>query len=148
MSTPSEIIVGLPAITRLVDRHPDVHMFFGYHESSDAFALALARPGFMVYELNGCWVITEDKGLGVREVHWCCPDGANVKTLRHILGYIFETTGALTLCGVTPESSPYARHARVINRAVGAEPRDGVYVLPRDRFLAYNARENQPEDRT
>ena len=91
--------------------------------SPDAFAPALARPGFMVYELNGCWVITETKGLGVREVHWCCRT-ANVKTLRHILGYIFETTGALTLCGVTPESSPYAPRAR--HQPGGrTEPRDG-----------------------
>lgn len=145
MSTP-EIFVGIDAVRRLTVHHPDAHVFFGYHESAEAFALALTRPGWLVYESEACWVITEDKGLGIREVHWFCPEGAKLPALRRILRFIFETTGALTLCGVTPKGHPSERYARVVNRAVGAECSEGVYVLQRDRFLAYNRPNVNPED--
>lgn len=135
---PDRIRIGADAIAYLTEKHPGAYANFGTHESKEYFALALYRPGWLVLESEDCWLLTEDKGFGVREVHWFCPSGARIAAIRRLIRFIFDTSGAESLMGVTPADSPFSLAARVLNRAVGAELVDGVYVLPKARFIAYN----------
>ena len=133
----ADLTIGAEAVGKLIREFPGTHKLFGAHESDMLFALSISGPGWLTLECSGCWMITECKGFGVREVHWFCPCGVKLWALRRMIHHLFETQGLVALVGVTPEGHPNARAARVVNRAVGAEVDEGTYILTRTRFLAY-----------
>lgn len=132
------IIIGREAVEHLVEQHPQAHEHFGDHDSIASFALVLTQPGALIMECDGCWMLTFDRGQGVRDVHWFCPGGARMKAIRRMITFLFTTSGTRLLVGITPEDHPNARRARILNRAVGAEPYRNGYVLTPQRFLCYS----------
>lgn len=130
------IIFGAAALKRMHQEYPGIHVMFGKHESDEAFGLALSRPGWSVMLCGDCWVFAEDKGMGVKELHWFFPRGVQMPALRKILGFLFAT-GTEVLMGAPPEGHRNERLSRVVNRAIGALFQHGVYYLPRATFLGY-----------
>mgnify|MGYP000125389767 CR=1 FL=1 len=139
-----DILIGAEAVGKLTNTYPNAHVFFGDHESTLAFAITISRPGWLTYESEGCWIIAEDKGFGIREIHWFCPTGAKITVIRRLIQFIFDTTGAVMVCGAPVKGHANALKTRVLCRAIGAEPDGGTYLLSKSRFLAYNRANVKP----
>lgn len=130
--------VGPEAISELVREYPNSHVFFGQHQSGANFAVALQRPGWLVMELDHCWLMLEAHG-DAWELHWFCPRGARLPALRAMLKAVFEVTKAQNVYGTQTQTHAYRREAKTLARALGAVRDGNRLILPRDRFLTYNA---------
>lgn len=131
------IIVGPKAVENLCRESPDCYHWFGAHLSLGHFLAWITRPEWLVLQSGDCWLLTEDWGMGVREVHWFCPNGAKTKALRQMIAVLFATTPTMMLVGSTPVGHSNELKARIINRAVGAQRQGGLYVLPKAAFEGY-----------
>lgn len=131
------MITGSAAVAKLIHEHPRAHKFFGEHDSPSNFADAISTPDWLVMHTSHCWVMVRDRGEHVREVHWFCPYGARIRDIRAMLREVFDTTDTLLLVGETPAGHPNERAARMLARALGATRIDGVYYLPKSRFMTY-----------
>lgn len=137
MSDP-DIRVGAAAVGKLTNDYPDAHDFFGDHESALAFAITISQPGWLAYESENCWIIANDKGFGMREIHWFCPGGAKIAVIRRLIQFIFDTTGAVMVAGAPIPGHVNALKTKMLCRAIGAELDGTTYVLSKARFIAYN----------
>jgi len=131
------IIVGAKAVENLRQEFPDCYHWFGAHLSLGPFFARITRPEWLVLQSGDCWLLTEEWGMGVREVHWFCPNGVKIKALRQMIAILFDTTPATMLVGITPHGHPNERKARIINRAVGAQRQGRLYTLPKAVFEGY-----------
>ena len=139
-----DIRVGAEAVGKLTNDYPDAHAFFGDHESALAFAITISQPGWLAYESENCWIIAEDKGFGMREIHWFCPNGAKITVIRRLIQFIFDTTGAVMVAGAPVPGHMNALKTRVLCRAIGADLDGTTYVLSKSRFLTYNRANVKP----
>lgn len=125
------------AVDFLIHRYPHAAEYFGEFPSIEHFALAITGPDWIVIEENLNWVFFEVIDSDTANVHWFCPTGADIKTLRDIIDSVFAA-GVKRLQGVTPPDKRFAAAARFLNRALGAEKEGDLYVLTRERFVKYN----------
>lgn len=131
--------LGESTITKLIETYPGAEAFFGPFLSPQHFELVLLGPMWTVLEEDECWMLVEFKSPGIGEVHWFCPAGANTASIRKMLNVLFASGVFTTLQGTVPPDHLSGLKARILNRAVGAVKENGVYVLTKERFLAYNS---------
>lgn len=130
------VYVGDVAARSLIDRFPKAYVFFGEHAGPEEFYAAITRPGWLVFERRGHWVVTKDLLDGYREVHWFFPYGVDARVARTIIEAIFHLTDAEMLVGETPEGHWNSLPARLVSRSLGAEREQDHYILSRDKFMS------------
>ena len=136
---------GQEAIDLLIKHHPKAHEAFGDFKSIDHFAVVVSDPKWHVFEEDKCWILAQRGTFSGKawEVHWFCPEGANLKKMRKLLTAVFEATDAIVVFGSVPEGHPKERAARAVNRALGARKIHDVYVLTRTQHSDYNRRDSK-----
>lgn len=121
------------AMAHMAENYPNAFRLFGDHQSAEMFAEVVLAPGWLVVEEGECWVMLERLEPTVWDLHWFCPNGADVSIIRRILRGVFAS-GAGAIIG-----RPINQPSRVLARAVGFERGpEGVYSLTPERFLRYN----------
>lgn len=140
------IVTGEAAVRWLQERYPDAYRFFGgfggvpAFPDMESFVRTISCREWLVLCDEHCWMLTQIRQIGVREVHWFCPRGVKIKALRRMISHIFDHTLTTTLCGVTPDDHKNKLAARVVNRALGAKKIGAFYYLSSEDFAAYNRR--------
>lgn len=133
------MLTGPDAVDAMVARYPRCHVFFGDFASGAHFAVWLSTPDWIVLHDAACWIMLQDLGRGTFDLHWFCPEGADMPVLRALLAHAFDHYGVRAVCGMHSDKDVHRQRARVVARALGAaRSDDGVYVLTKTRFRAYN----------
>lgn len=136
------MIFGDEAVAKLRHLYPTVWTYFGQFESFDNFEQHLRNGPWDVVESSLCWVMVQFLSHDEVVIHWFCPVGSDISALRRIFDHIFDS-GVGVVYGEVPHGHVSERKSRTLGRALGFVRDEGVYVLTKERYRAYNEARKQ-----